>query len=270
MNRHRCCALVALLTLLLSLASLRAAEQGTKCTVSPTWPGTSITIRSSPGSAAPAVGKLQPKAGEIRELDIVSRPGNDNDWINVKTGEVNGWVNARGLECRLSPEQARAAITEETNAVIQALAGKDMDALAKYVHPVKGVRFSPSATVAAKNNVVLTPREIGRWFQIPEKRTWGANDATGEPIRLTPASYYNRFIYNRDFRRAPIVGFNTIEAKSTDRNNVWEVYPNATVVEYYFPPSVPDGNDWASLRLVYEKQEGRWFLSGVIHDAWTI
>jgi hypothetical protein len=254
----------------ISQAGLYASGPGAKCIINPNWTGEPVEVRDAPGSSAKLLSTLKPNDREVRELDIVSRGAADNDWIKVKSEEVNGWVNAASLQCRLSPEEARTEIATETAAVVDALSKKNMDAIANYVHPIKGVRFSPSATIGPKTNVVLRQQAVRHWFQSTEKRTWGSDDATGEPIRLSDASYYARFIYNRDYRIAPVIGFNTFEAKSTDRNNVWEVYPNAIVVEYYFPSSVPDGNDWASLRLVYEKHQGRWFLSGVIHDAWTI
>jgi hypothetical protein len=269
MNACFRCATVILATLA-APPGLFAAEQGTKCVVNPNWTRGSVEIRATPSNSAALLRAFKPNESEIREFDIVSRGTNGNDWIKVKNGEVNGWVSAAALECRLSPDEARAEIAAETAAVIEAISKKDMDALAKYIHPIKGVRFSPSATIGPTANVVVRQQELHRWFQSTTKRTWGSDDAKGEPIRLTAASYYSRFIYDRNYRIAPITGFNTFNAKSTDRNNVWEVYPNALVVEYYFPPSVADGNDWATLRLVYEKHEGRWFLSGVIHDAWTI
>jgi hypothetical protein len=270
MSRYLVGPTALLVTLSVTQAALCSAERGTPCTLDPNWTGDTVAIRSAPNNSANVLKNVKQNTGEIREVDIVSRGPSNNDWIKVTSGEVNGWVDAAALVCRLTPQEARTEIAAETAAVIEALAQKDMDTLAKYVHPIKGVRFSPSATIGATADVVLSSQSIRHWFQNTEKRTWGSDDAKGEPIRLTEASYYARFIYDRNYRSAPVIGFNTAEAKSTDQNNVWEVYPNSIVVEYYFPPSVPDGNNWASLRLVYEKHQGQWFLSGVIHDAWTI
>ena len=188
----------------------------------------------------------------------------------VAVGILAAILVTTGFQNRLSPEEAKRAIAAEAERAIHALKRKDMEAFASYIHPVKGVRFSPSASVAPSSNIVLTASDVRRWFRSSARRVWGFTDGTGAPIRMNSAEYYNKFVYNRDFANAPVIDFNKSETKSTDRNNVWEVYPDALVVEYYFPPSTPDGNDWASLRLVYEKHEGRWFLVGVIHDAWTI
>ena len=253
-----------------SSSRLFATEEGTKCLLSPNATEKSLEIRASPSNSAPLLGTVDPNQAGVRELDIISLGARQTEWIKVRTGEVNGWITAASLECRLSPDEARAEISTETTAVLEALANKNIAALTKYIDPLKGVRFSPSATVAPNANIVLKKPELSHFFTNTQKRIWGSDDATGELIRLTDSGYYSRFIYDRDYRKSPVIGFNTFEAKSTDRNNAWDVYPNAIIVEYYCPPSAPDGNDWASLRLVYEKDKGRWFLTGVIHDAWTI
>ena len=261
---------IILPVLFLSSTLAYAKEDGAKCDMDPDTTPRVVEIRNEPNGSAALLRSVKPDATEFRELDIVSKGPANNDWIKVASGDVTGWVKATGFQCRLSSEEAQQEIASQTARVIQAFRGKDMDALATYVHPVKGVRFSPSATVGTKSNVVLQAQEIRQWLKASTKRLWGASDGSGAPMRLTPAEYYAKFIYSRDFAKAPVIGFNTFKAQSTDRDNTWEVYPNALVVEYYFPPSGPDGNDWAGLRLVYEKHAGRWFLSGVIHNKWTI
>ena len=55
-------------------------------------------------------------------------------------------------------------------------------------------------------------------------------------------------------------------------DNSRQVYPRARIVEYYLPGSHPETGsmDWRSLRLVFERQDDRWRLVGVIHGEWTI
>lgn len=171
---------------------------------------------------------------------------------------------------RLTPAQARHVIAAEAQDVITAIRLKNFDQLARYVNPATGVRFSPDATIDTRQNPVLSARELRRGFRDASPRTWGYSDASGDPIRVSFAAYYRDFVYNRDFAHAPVVRFNEFAAKSTDRNNFWQIYTNAISVEYYFPPSTPKGNDWAALRLAFEQQAGKWFLVGVVHDAWTM
>ena len=270
MHQHWSLLQAILALLCLSFPGALAGQEGTRCEVDRSSAPPRIEIRDEPDNSAHVLSAVKSNDAEFRALDIVSRGPKNNDWIKVRSAGLTGWVRAAGFQCRLSPEEAKTEISQETAIVIQALKRKDMNALAAYVHPVKGVRFSPSATVAAGANVVLAAQAVRQWLETPAKRVWGSDDATGAPIRLSPAEFYKKFIYSRDFAAAPIISFNSFAAKSTDRNNAWEAYPNALIVEYYFPPSSPGGNDWAGLRLVYEKHAGRWFLSGVIHDKWTI
>jgi hypothetical protein len=181
-----------------------------------------------------------------------------------------GPVRSTSSATRLTPTQAREVIATEARHVISAIRLKNFDQLARYVNPARGVRFSPNATIDTQQNTILSVRELRSGFRDASVRTWGYSDASGDPIRLTFSKYYRHFIYDRDFAQAPVVRFNEFAAKSTDRNNFWEIYPNAISVEYYFPPSTPKSNDWAALRLAFERQAGKWFLVGVVHDAWTM
>jgi len=109
---------------------------------------------------------------------------------------------------------------------------------------------------------------------LPDKKvyTWGIYDGSGLFINLTPAEYYNKFIYDVDFINAPEISYNRIIGKGSTINNAFEVYPNTIIVEYHFSGFDPkyEGMDWRSLRLVFEEKDIVWYLIGIIHDQWTI
>ncbi len=109
---------------------------------------------------------------------------------------------------------------------------------------------------------------------LPDKKvyTWGIYDGSGLLINLTPAEYYNKFIYDVDFVNAPEISYNRIIGKGSTINNAFEVYPNTIIVEYHFSGFDPkyEGMDWRSLRLVFEEKDTVWYLIGIIHDQWTI
>lgn len=191
-------------------------------------------------------------------------------FLAVVLQQLRGREPGDSSVARLSPQQAKQTIQKQASLVIDAIQSKNMDLLATYVDPVNGVRFSPLPTIDTDLNPVLSAREVRAGLEDDRKRVWGNSDASGEPIDLNFAGYYGKFIYDRDFARAPVIRFNEFAAKSTDRNNFWEIYPDAVLVEYYFPASTANGNDWAALRLAFEKRDGRWFLCGVIHDTWTM
>ncbi|HUM37898.1 MAG TPA: hypothetical protein PLQ85_13585, partial [Anaerolineae bacterium] len=101
---------------------------------------------------------------------------------------------------------------------------------------------------------------------------WGVYDGSGEPIQLTFAAYYQKFVFDHDYTTAVAVSVNERLGMGNSIDNSQEYYPGAMVVEYHFPGFDPQygGLDWTSLRLVFQEFEGRWVLVGIIHDQWTI
>lgn len=157
--------------------------------------------------------------------------------------------------------------------VIAAIKGQDGAALSSFVHPDKGVRFSPYAFVDVKKDVVLSGEDVAALWDSTKVYTWGKADGTGAPIKLTPAHYAARYIFDVDFSAATSVSENSDKASGNTSNNAAEVYPGATRIEYYIPGTSvggQPGNDWKALRLVFEKVGDTWYLVGVIHDEWTI
>lgn len=144
--------------------------------------------------------------------------------------------------------------------------------MAEYVHPDKGVRFTPYTYVSTEHDVVFYPEAARNLFSDENQYLWGSYDGTGWDILLTPAEYYDRFVYSHDFANAPQVGYNEFLSFGNMLENQFEVYPDAVIVEYYFPgfEAQYEGMDWKSLRLVFEQHQGSWKLVGIIHNEWTI
>ncbi len=172
----------------------------------------------------------------------------------------------------IKPEMAEEIISETSTNVITALAEKDMDTLSSFVHPVKGVRFTPYTYVSLEKDLLFTKEEVKGFLENEKEYIWGNYDGTGDEIKLTPQEYYDKFIYTADFVNAPEIGYNTVLSSGNMLENQFQVYENPIVVEYYFPGFNPEyeGMDWQSLRLVFEEYEGQWFLVGIIHNQWTI
>jgi hypothetical protein len=155
--------------------------------------------------------------------------------------------------------------------ILTAMKNKDIDALSKFVHPIKGVRFSPYTNVK-DGDVVFTPDELKTAPALSRSFTWGAYDGLGEPIDLGFFQYFEKFVYDHDYLTAEQKSVNNPIGSGNMINNVAEFYPGATVLEYHFPGFDPqyEGMDWASLKLVLEKYNDEWYLLGVVHDGWTI
>lgn len=172
----------------------------------------------------------------------------------------------------LSSADAERIITKQSREAFDAIKNNDMSRLAKLVHPDKGVRFSPYAYVQAKSDgdVVLTRQQLPIALTDKTIHLWGVFDGSGEPINLTFADYYNRFVADHDWVNAPQVGYNKIVKQGNMVINLRDVYPHAVYVEAHYPGSDQyAGMDWSSLRLVFEAKGGKWYLVGIIHDQWT-
>jgi hypothetical protein len=142
------------------------------------------------------------------------------------------------------------------------------------VHPVLGVRFSPYATVQAGvgGDLVFSADELPGLMADPAVYHWGTYDGSGLPIDATFRAYNDEFVYDVDFARPDVVGFNERVGQGNSIDNIATVYPNGVMVEYHFEGFDPQyaGMDWRSLRLVFEELGGIWYLVGIVHDQWTI
>lgn len=172
----------------------------------------------------------------------------------------------------MSPAQAEATIGGRASEAIEALKNKDMQALSDLVHPEKGVGFAPYQYID-ETNLTLTREELAGALADDTVRHWGAFDGSGDPMDMTFAEYYDRFIYNHDFSTAPNISYNKFKGHGNSINNMFLVYPEAIGVEYHFPGFDPqfEGMDWNALYLVFEQHtDGNWYLVHISHGQWTI
>ncbi|MGK7394930.1 MAG: hypothetical protein ACNS62_10170 [Candidatus Cyclobacteriaceae bacterium M3_2C_046] len=171
---------------------------------------------------------------------------------------------------QLTGAQAKSLVGGLPEKVLSALAQADFDQLAQYVHPVKGVRFSPYAHVDTAEQVVLQPQQLGN---IPDTTyTWGYEDGSGDPIRMNFHDYYEEYIYDADFQSADSIYYNKELQHGNTINNSFEIYDHHVIAEYFINGQDPQfgGMDWKALRLVFERYQDQWHLVGIIHSQWTI
>jgi hypothetical protein len=180
-------------------------------------------------------------------------------------------LNFETEQSEISSAAAKKLIELRAKQVIAAIKTKNMSKLAVFVHPTKGLRFSPYSYINTKEDSIFKATQLKNLLASRKHYLWGTFDGSGEPIRMTFANYYKRFIYDKDFANAPVIGYNEIARQGNSTNNLGEIYPNSIFVEYHFSGTEKNsGMDWRSLRLVFEKKGGAWFLVGIIHDQWTI
>lgn len=175
--------------------------------------------------------------------------------------EVDGWRKlAQSQEPLLSALRA-----------IELIKAKDWAGLAAMVHPEAGVRFTAYPYIELEKDKVFTAEQVAGFASDTTEYEWGFFDGIGDPIRLTFAQYFERFIYDKDFAQAPVIGRDRIVGTGNAIDNVKEAYPNGRFIEFYVPGTEQhDGIDWRSLKLVFEQQGDAWYLVGIIHGEWTI
>jgi|GEM_PF-1137041 len=169
------------------------------------------------------------------------------------------------------PDAAREAISDRADQVMQLISELDLDGLAEWVHPERGLRFSPYSYVDVADDVVLEAFELASNLNNPELREWGFYDGSGETILLDFRDYWLRFVFSHDFRQAPEVSYNEQLFGGNMINNAPIVYGGSIIVEYHFDGFEEQyaGMDWRSLRLVFQPYDGDWRLVGIINDEWT-
>ena len=195
-------------------------------------------------------------------------------WVRIRYGENTGWVNSRYLATQVG--WTDEAIVIRATAIIQAIKNTDLARLSELVHPSKGVRFSPYTYVRteaeADPDLVFSAAKVASLATDQTVYRWGWFDGSGDPIDMTFEAYWARFIYDADFWQPHAVGYDEVIGAGNTINNIAQVYPQASVIEYHFTGFDPQygGLDWRSLRLVLEGSGGLWYLVGVVHGEWTI
>jgi hypothetical protein len=173
----------------------------------------------------------------------------------------------------ISSKQAQQIIAARARQVILALKSGNVGGLSRFIHPRKGLRFSPYHSVEKDRNLVFTRGRIKYLTTSRNRYLWGEEDGSGDQIRLTYAAYHKQYVYDHDYSRAKQVTYNSETLSSGNLiNNIRESYPAAIIVEYHFPgfEEKYGGMDWTSLWLVFEKQGSEWYLVGLVHGEWTI
>lgn len=199
---------------------------------------------------------------------VIPSPVTDPPEPVSTTAAAQGPTSTPQLVGQVSPAEAEQIIAPMAKQAIEALKNRDMVTLAGMAHPEKGVLFSPYGFMG-EDKVVLKADQLSGALTDPTVRHWGSFDGTGDPIDLTFAAYFERFVYSHDFAAAPQISYN---------QPIKEIYhaeqfgPSSIMVEYHFPGFDPqyEGLDWQSLRLVFEQQGQTWYLVGILHNQWTI
>jgi hypothetical protein len=157
--------------------------------------------------------------------------------------------------------------------VIVLLSRGDMESLARYVHPENGLRFSMSSEVNTRKDQVFSKKELIRFFRAYPSYTWGYAEENGMPLRLKTSDYYWKYVYDAPYADTGEISYQDAMNAGFGAGNCFEAYPHSIVVEYRVSETGTTdkvGANWRSIRLVFEKHQKTWFLTGIIHELWTL
>jgi len=157
--------------------------------------------------------------------------------------------------------------------VVGYIGSNDFAALASIVHPDYGVVFSPYATVTLSTNKHFSAEQIAAFGADSTVYVWGVYDGSGEPIEMTPAVYFSEFVFSRNYCESPIIGVNRIIKSGNALENITETFPGVKFVDFHIPGCDKDllGElDWSSLRLGFEEDGGRLWLTVILNSRWTV
>ena len=164
-------------------------------------------------------------------------------------------------------------LMDMTKEALSYIKNKQYSKLDSLVHPEKGIRFSPYATVDASTDKKFSKEEFAALFTTNKnkKYNWGSYDGSGDPILLTAPQYFNKFVYDANFLDPQKAGVNKVFKEGNSINNLESFYKDADFTESHFTGSrKSSGLDWKSVRLVFQQYNGRYYLVGIVHDGWTI
>ena len=161
-------------------------------------------------------------------------------------------------------------LVEAAFQVISTLKAGDYASLSGWVHPVYGVYFSPYSNISLASDQWFAPRTLGRLGRDQSEFVWGVYDGSGEPITMTAAAYFARFVYDRDYLYAPVVSVNRVAQSGNSLENTAEVFPDGQFVDFYIPADSEEGTDWSLLRLVFVDYEGEPRLAAIVHSEYTV
>lgn len=188
-----------------------------------------------------------------------------------KEEDVKKSDSLQGDSIEVKPAISKEEIFKNLNKeILLDLKIKNYTRFANYIHPEKGVRFSMYAYINTTKDKLFSKEDFLKYIDSETKFTWGDRDGTGEPLVLSLKDYLQKWVFIKDFTTAKYY-FNDLEASGNSLNNLKEHYPNSNFTENFIAGTEQNsGLDWASVRLVFEKSNGKNYLVAIINDEWTI
>src|SRR5690606_987551 len=118
--------------------------------------------------------------------------------------------------------------------------------------------------------IVFDENEIPTLLQDQTIYRWGDHAASGLPIEMTTAEYFDSYVYANKNPDAIYVNQQDLMGPEFFTENVRGNFPDAHMVQYSYYETV-EGEElsWMQLTLIFEEYDGEWKLVGILHNAWT-
>lgn len=156
--------------------------------------------------------------------------------------------------------------------IIQHLRDGDFEQLSQYVSEDNGLTLVPYLHVDDES-LNFDKSTVANFSQDSSTYLFGYTDGRGEPIDVTPETYYEEYIHSDALQEPQNAYINEYRQNGNSLNNIEEAFPNHdAVVEIHNEGSGEySGMDWRSLHFVLEEIEnGDYVLIGILSDEWTI
>jgi len=147
----------------------------------------------------------------------------------------------------------------------------DFPQLSTWIHPEKGVIFTPFSTVDPERDLSFSAQEVANFAADRTVYLWGLTAVEGAPIQMSALDYMHRYVGERDYAMAPLAAVGSILRTGDSPENVAEVFPNSIFVELHIPHAGPKrADDWSSLKIVFEEYEDELKVIAFIHSEMTL
>ena len=172
----------------------------------------------------------------------------------------------------------RTKLLKESEIIYRALEQLDYETIASKAHPQLGVTFALYADYGNPDryggpSVSLSSEELLE--KNNEIYHFGTHYASGEIYEMSLNDYIQNFLTNHYDQMLPVreISYNEqLFPKGGIINTIHQYYPDAKYVEYFRYKSDKSSVDpfyAQSLRFVYQKYEGEWYLTAIVRDVYS-
>ena len=234
-----------------------------------------LNVRSGPGVTNDVIGELSPFFVGVRWLDDDPVPVGSDVWLPVATSDVTGWVNARFVTPVEAEGPVGEALLRAAGEIRLALSSNEThQRMADLATDLFGteVVVSTDAFVAPEDQRLTIDDFLGAGTGADGERQWGVTDGEGSPIVATIEEHFAGYAGSPALTNTDRVAVDERLRSSNTVDNLLEVFPTATVVEFHYGGGTGETADfeWATIRLAFETNGSGPRLVAIITDNWTI